>query len=197
MEVTRQAPTKEQVIAFWAFMTEKYHIKVREKATSRFMKICAVLLDALGIMDQTKFMERYHTKIGDYLWIVCDVGEGDAEERAHQISSIAHECGHAIQRQRWTPFFFSLFYLISREFRASREIEAYCINMYLFYWYTEEHLNVHRLANKLYGYGCKKKQVTRAYETFLDEMTNIEFNITRLEIKEAIEDTMRYFEEAA
>ena len=155
-------PTSEFVAAFWAHMQEHFGTCIVNKLDNTEMNLICQALDALGILDRVRFLDRFTTTIGRRIYVPFKPGvpRGDWDLWS-QIVVCVHEHQHVVQHNR-EGITFEATYLADRAARAKYEIEAMRSNLELEYWRTGKLPSAKALAVKLYDYGCRPGDVAVA-----------------------------------
>lgn len=151
-------PTREQTIKFINYMLRKHGLKTVDKKKSWIMKVIAWFLGTFGIMNSEDFMKYYSVNIFNRVYIPWRVGEAEDLRLSSQMSTIIHECQHAVQ-QKMEGFLYNIFYLFSSKSRSFYETEAYRTNMEIHYWYTNKIISPLILSELLKNYGCSLQDV--------------------------------------
>lgn len=165
-------PNTQMVKELWKHMSKKYDVTVVQKKTSRFMKLVAWFLSTFKILDKERFLTRYTTTIGTKIYAPFTPGARDtAWSLPSQIATIVHEIKHALQyrntsKSRIGDLLFFWRYLTDDWKRTNYEIEAYILNMELFFWAAERVFQAETMATKLYDYNCDQVHVTHAKEAY-------------------------------
>jgi len=155
MKKQHKEPNAQLVRAFARYMLDYYGLEVVQKSDSRFMRLLAWFLNLIGVMDKKQFLEKASTVIGNKLYLPFVIGEDpDNWAFSKQISIIAHECQHRVQRIEDGKAF-NYRYLFSSSRRAAYEADAYRVNLELYFWYTGRLLNISAIAEAIKeNYGC-------------------------------------------
>lgn len=156
--ITMQRLTK----SFWSYMTEHHKTNVVDKRNSDTMRVVAMLLDSIGVLDAEAFMERFGTTFGSDIYVPWKPGEGSDDECWMQIGTCVHEHVHVLQAREEGLLYFSGRYLLDASMRARYEAEAYRTNLELAFWRFGEipsYYEPRALSRVLESYGCTEEQM--------------------------------------
>lgn len=154
--------TKMMVVDTWSHMESVYQSSHTSKGDSTTMQMVGHFLNAVGILDKDKFLNRYTTTIGSIVYIPFKIGESDQEYSLFsQLSTCIHEHQHVVQWQRG-GLSFMLEYLTDSSRRAAYEVEAMSSEIEYQWWYNRTLPSISRMAGKLVEYNCKSVDIQMA-----------------------------------
>lgn len=159
------SPTSAQTRAFWDQMTRAYGTRVLPKRQALEMRLTARLLDGLGILDASAFLDRYTTVWGRRIYTSFAPGQGDG--LWSQILVCVHEHRHVEQLQELGWARYHAQYLGSARGRALLEADAYCTNIELHHWRCGRLPALEPYADVLRDYACDESSRRAALEVYL------------------------------
>lgn len=151
--------TTEDVVAFWDFMSKEVGFRVVRKEDAAEMEALSQVLDAMGIVDQGKFREKYSTVVplSGYtaVYLPYEIGiAGPDWSLWGQIGNGVHEPDHVLQCREVGDLVFGVEYLTNPASRAHYEAGAFLCDMETAWRYRGVMLSPHSLASNLLHYGC-------------------------------------------
>jgi hypothetical protein len=153
--------TSQLVKDFYAEIAGEFDAEIRSKNDSQLMKLIAVFLDGIGVVDKATFVDNFTVTIGKTVYTPFEIGtEGNGWDLWDQISVGLHEVVH-VRQWRDDPAGFMLKYLCNKSERATYEAEAYGADLEFSHW-LQDPLDVTELAGRLASYGLGSEHVAFA-----------------------------------
>lgn len=147
-------------------MAKHYDTEIIKKSDAAEMKLVAVFLKAIGVMDKKDFLRNYATTIGDSIYLPFSLGSvaRKAPSLLSQVMTIVHEHQHVVLSRRVGEARYNVLYLTSKSKRAVWEAECYRSNLEMYRWYKKARgsskvLRPADLAGLLAAYGCSKTDI--------------------------------------
>jgi hypothetical protein len=148
------------VVDFYYFMLGRFGAGVHDRANSNNMRAASWILDTLGIIDKSVFMNRFTTTIGTTIYTPFTPGTKDRNYSFwDQMTILVHECEHVVQSKKNGFLTFATEYLTSDSHRAHYEAEAYRCDLEMHFWRYGKILDTNFLANKLKNYALGEKDI--------------------------------------
>lgn len=159
-----KAPTAAQTRDFWSRMMRHYGTRILPKRSAPEMRATARLLNALGVLSQDAFLDRYTTVWGRRIYPCFTPGEG--EDLWSQILVCTHEHQHVEQLDALGRVGFLTRYLGSARSRALLEADAYCTNLELHHWRHGSLPALTWYVDVLRDYACDASSRAAALEVY-------------------------------
>jgi len=153
--------TSKNVKDFWAYMAKKYDFSVVDKGSSTEMALAGWWLEQMEIQSKEDFLEKYSTTLclGEFrrVYIPFEIGKGTQAQLIQQVITCTHESQHVVQSDR--DVLHSVRYATSDAYRTQAEVDAYRVNMELYWHFYGKLIKPTTLANMLKGYGVGKADI--------------------------------------
>jgi len=167
--------TKQLVIDYHDFMSQKFHFQILQKSDCDFMPVVANALELLGVVDKEKFMDSFALTIVEpftdwkAVYIPWTPGAGTQAALIKQVTVLAHETEHTLQGEdiRWAPKYFT-----SKSYRAHKEAQAMRAELELCWYLTGNLANTTAMANRLKYYRVRSSDI-RVTKKELDLVNNV------------------------
>ena len=168
-------PTPQLVRDFWDHMNDLYGSRVARKEDAIEMRLAALVLSRMGILEREAFLRRFTTVIGKTIYTPFEVGvESEAYPLWGQLTVCVHEHQHIEQLLREGRIPFSVKYLASSAARAAYEAEAQRCDLEMHFWRYGTIRNPRPMAEKLSHYGCSAEDVAMAEKMLRQSIDVIE-----------------------
>ncbi len=167
-------PTPEHVLAFVDHMRGHFLAQIADKRDAVIMRAASVLLDQLGIVEKTRFLENFATTIGRTIYLPFEPGVPSAGWPLWtQMVVLTHECQHIAQLDRLGAWAFFLRYVTKKAERAVLEADAYRCQLELYFWRTGQVLAPKLLAARLQAYAVTATDIRVAEKVLVSSAETI------------------------
>lgn len=166
--VMKEVAQPDRSAGLWLYLTKKYKTEVVKKADAKEMKVIGEFLDAVGVLDDKDFMDRFSTTLGNRIYL-CNNYEALSE--LDKIGTCVHEHVH-VRQWRMNPVLSPLQYAADRARRTAFECEAYRANMEMTFFLTGKCPDPKKVADLLKSYNVNKDDLKFA-QAYLSKAADI------------------------
>ena len=157
--------TPEIVKNFYDYMTQQVRATVQNKNSSTFMTVVGSVLESVGSINKSVFLNEYATTIFRTIYVPFEVGvASECYPLWDQCLILVHECQHVIQCNRVGNFEYAFRYLTDTSKRTAYEVDGYSSEMEVNWWYTHEILDPSLITTYLQSYSLTDTDIDVAHE---------------------------------